>query len=114
MSSCSVKSLVRQLYLYYTLGNGEFGQTLACHPDVDNIAFTGSIQVGQILRKETAGTGKKIALALGGKSPIVVYDSADIDSTVEGIVDAIWLNQGQVSSAGSRLIVQENVSSYYF
>ncbi|XP_014677869.1 PREDICTED: aldehyde dehydrogenase-like isoform X2 [Priapulus caudatus] len=90
-------------------GPGSFGSLLAMHPDVDKVAFTGSTQVGQLLRRATAGTGKKISLELGGKSPIVVFDSADLDSTVEGIVDAIWFNQGQVCSAGSRLLVQETV-----
>ena len=60
------------------------------------IGFTGSTQVGQMLRRLTAGTGKKISLELGGKSPFIVFDSADIDSAVEGVVDAIWFNQGQV------------------
>ena len=91
------------------LGNGAFGQELACHVDVDKVAFTGSTEVGQVLRQATAGTGKRLSLELGGKSPVVVFDSADIDSAVEGIVDAIWFNQGQVCSAGSRLIVQETV-----
>ncbi|PIK58950.1 putative aldehyde dehydrogenase family 16 member A1 [Apostichopus japonicus] len=92
-------------------GNGAFGSKMAAHPDVDKIAFTGSTEVGQILRRSLAGTGKKLSLELGGKSPFVVFDSADIDSTVEGVVDAIWFNQGQVCSAGSRLIVQENILS---
>ncbi|XP_071943662.1 aldehyde dehydrogenase family 16 member A1-like [Antedon mediterranea] len=90
-------------------GNGAFGSKLAMHQQVDKVAFTGSTQVGQILRKLTAGSGKKLSLELGGKSPVVVFESADLDSTVEGIVDAIWFNQGQVCSAGSRLIVQETV-----
>lgn len=88
-------------------GNGAFGSLLAAHLDVDKVAFTGSTEVGKVLRRLTAGSGKKLSLELGGKSPVVVFDSADLDSTVEGIVDAIWFNQGQVCSAGSRLIVQE-------
>lgn len=88
-------------------GNGAFGSSLAAHPDVDKVAFTGSTEVGKGLRRLTAGSGKKLSLELGGKSPVVVFDSADLDSAVEGIVDAIWFNQGQVCSAGSRLIVQE-------
>ncbi|XP_070544608.1 aldehyde dehydrogenase family 16 member A1-like [Ptychodera flava] len=91
-------------------GDGRFGSKLANHPDVDKVAFTGSTQVGQILRRATAGTGKKLSLELGGKSPFIVFESADLDSAVEGIVDAIWFNQGQVCSAGSRLIVQETVA----
>ena len=91
-------------------GPGSFGQMLATHPDVDKVGFTGSTEVGQKLRAATAGTGKKISLELGGKSPFVVFDSADMDTTVEGVVDAIFFNQGQVCSAGSRLIVQENIA----
>lgn len=73
------------------------------------MGFTGSTDVGKQLRRLTAGTGKKISLELGGKSPVVVFDDCDIDSAVEGVVDAIWFNQGQVCSAGSRLIIQETI-----
>jgi len=90
-------------------GDGRFGSALATHPDVDKVGFTGSTEVGKILRRVTAGTGKKLSLELGGKSPVIVFDSADLDSAVEGIVMAIWFNQGQVCSAGSRVLVQENV-----
>ncbi|XP_067674449.1 aldehyde dehydrogenase family 16 member A1-like [Haliotis asinina] len=90
-------------------GGGAFGSKLACHADVDKVAFTGSTEVGQILRHVTAGSGKKLSLELGGKSPVVVFESADLDSAVEGIVDAIWFNQGQVCSAGSRLLAQESI-----
>ena len=83
------------------------------HPDVDKIAFTGSTDVGRILRKQTAGSGKKLSLELGGKSPFVVFEDADLDGAVEGVVDAIWFNQGQVCCAGSRLIVQENVADTF-
>jgi len=76
---------------------------------VDKVAFTGSTEIGKVLRQATAGTGKKISLELGGKSPVVVFDSADLDSTVESVVDAIWFNQGQVCSAGSKLLVQTTV-----
>ena len=79
-------------------------------PDVDKIAFTGSTEVGRIIRKATAGSGKKLSLELGGKSPFIVFDDADLDSAVEGVVDAIWFNQGQVCCAGSRLLVQEGVA----
>ncbi|XP_073458447.1 aldehyde dehydrogenase family 16 member A1 isoform X2 [Aquarana catesbeiana] len=91
-------------------GNGAFGEKLAVHPDVDKVAFTGSTEVGRILRRATAGSGKKLSLELGGKSPFIVFDTADLDSAVEGVVDAIWFNQGQVCSAGSRLLVQESVA----
>ena len=91
-------------------GHGETGAAIVNHPDVDKIAFTGSTEVGRIIRKATAGSGKKISLELGGKSPFIVYDDADLDSVVEGVVDAIWFNQGQVCCAGSRLLVQEGIA----
>src|SRR5271169_2570262 len=90
-------------------GDGQTGEALVAHPDVDKIAFTGSTEVGRVIRKATAGTGKKLSLELGGKSPFVVFDDADLDSAVEGVVDAIWFNQGQVCCAGSRLLVAESV-----
>jgi len=91
-------------------GEGGTGAALVDHPDVDKIAFTGSTEVGRIIRKATAGSGKKLSLELGGKSPFIVYDDADLDSVVEGVVDAIWFNQGQVCCAGSRLLVQEGIA----
>jgi aldehyde dehydrogenase (NAD+) len=91
-------------------GDGKTGAALVEHPKVDKIAFTGSTDVGRIIRKATAGSGKKLSLELGGKSPFIVYDDADLDSVVEGVVDAIWFNQGQVCCAGSRLLVQEGVA----
>ena len=90
-------------------GDGGVGAMIVQHPDIDKIAFTGSTGVGRTIRIATAGTGKRVSLELGGKSPFVVFDSADLDSVVEGVVDAIWFNQGQVCCAGSRLLVQENV-----
>jgi aldehyde dehydrogenase (NAD+) len=90
-------------------GFGDAGAAIVNHPDVDKIAFTGSTEVGKIIRRSTAGTGKKISLELGGKSPFIVFEDADLDSVVEGIVDAIWFNQGQVCCAGSRLLVQESI-----
>ncbi len=83
---------------------------IVTHPDMDKIAFTGSTEIGRTLRHLTAGSGKKISLELGGKSPVVVFDDADLDAAVERVVDAIWFNQGQVCCAGSRLSVQENVA----
>ena len=77
---------------------------------MDKIAFTGSTEVGRIIRRATAGSGKKLSLELGGKSPFIVFEDADLDSVVEGVVDAIWFNQGQVCCAGSRLLVQEGVA----
>ena len=94
-------------------GSSSAGSMIVTHPDVDKIAFTGSTDVGRTLRKQTAGSGKKLSLELGGKSPFVVFDDADLDGAVEGVVDAIWFNQGQVCCAGSRLIVQENVAAKF-
>src|SRR5438270_535242 len=91
-------------------GHGDTGAAIVSHPDVDKIAFTGSTEVGRIIRKATAGSGKKLSLELGGKSPFIVYDDADLDSVVEGVVDAIWFNQGQVCCAGSRLLVHEGIA----
>jgi len=91
-------------------GDGRTGAALVAHPDVDKIAFTGSTDVGRLIREATAGTGKRLSLELGGKSPFLVFDDADLDSVVEGVVDAIWFNQGQVCCAGSRILVQERVS----
>src|SRR5213076_1318279 len=91
-------------------GHGETGAAIVNHPDVDKIAFTGSTEVGRLIRKATAGTGKKLSLELGGKSPFIVFDDADLDSVVEGVVDAIWFNQGQVCCAGSRLLVHEGIA----
>ncbi|TMD41807.1 MAG: aldehyde dehydrogenase family protein [Chloroflexi bacterium] len=88
----------------------QVGEALVRHPDVNKIAFTGSTDVGRSIRRATAGSGKKLSLELGGKSPFVVFDDADLDSVVEGVVDAIWFNQGQVCCAGSRLLVQEDVA----
>lgn len=90
-------------------GDGTTGDALVRHPDVDKIAFTGSTEVGRHIRKVTAGSGKHLTLELGGKSPFIVFDDADLDSAVEGVVDAIWFNQGEVCCAGSRLLVQEGI-----
>ena len=91
-------------------GDGDTGRLIVEHADIDKIAFTGSTEVGRIIRKTTAGSGKKLSLELGGKSPFIVFEDADLDSVVEGVVDAIWFNQGQVCCAGSRLLVQEGVA----
>ncbi|MCC2954190.1 aldehyde dehydrogenase family protein [Massilia sp. IC2-477] len=90
-------------------GDGAVGEAIVNHPGIDKLAFTGSTEVGRIIRKATAGTGKKLSLELGGKSPFIVFDDADLDAAVEGLVDSIWFNQGQVCCAGSRLLVQESV-----
>ncbi len=91
-------------------GEGATGAALVDHPDVDKIAFTGSTEVGRIIRAATAGSGKKLSLELGGKSPFIVFDDSDLDSVVEGVVDAIWFNQGQVCCAGSRILAQEGIA----
>ncbi len=95
-------------------GDGDTGRHVVDHPAFNKIAFTGSTEVGRIIRKATAGTGKKLSLELGGKSPFIVYESADIDSAVEGVVDAIWFNQGEVCCAGSRLLVQEGIAERFY
>jgi aldehyde dehydrogenase (NAD+) len=92
------------------LGDHKAGEALTNHQEVGKLAFTGSTEVGRILRRATAGTGKKLTLELGGKSPFIVFDESDLDSVVEGLVDSIWFNQGQVCCAGSRLLVQESVA----
>ena len=91
-------------------GDGATGAALVAHEGVDKIAFTGSTEVGRLIRQATAGTGKKLSLELGGKSPFVVFEDADLDSAVEGVVDAIWFNQGQVCCAGSRMLVAEGIA----
>ena len=92
-------------------GDGRTGAALVDHAGVDKIAFTGSTDVGRIIRTATAGSAKKLSLELGGKSPFLVLEGADLDSVVEGVVDAIWFNQGQVCCAGSRILVQEALAA---
>ena len=94
-------------------GDGSTGAQLVDHPDINKIAFTGSTEVGRILRERTAGTGKALTLELGGKSPFIVFDDADLDGAIEGVVDAIWFNQGQVCCAGSRLLLQEGIAERF-
>ncbi len=91
-------------------GDGATGEALVKHNDIDKIAFTGSTEVGRAIRRATAQSRKKLSLELGGKSPFIVFEDADLDSAVEGLVDGIWFNQGQVCCAGSRLLVQESVA----
>ncbi len=95
-------------------GDGRVGEMIVTHPDIDKIAFTGSTSVGRRIREATAGSGKSLTLELGGKSPYIVFDDADIDSAIEGLVDAIWFNQGQVCCAGSRLLVQEGIAETFY
>jgi aldehyde dehydrogenase (NAD+) len=94
-------------------GAGETGRLVVEHPGIDKVAFTGSTEVGRAIRIATAGTGKKLTLELGGKSPFVVFEDVDLDAAVEGAVDAIWFNQGQVCCAGSRLLVQESAEARF-
>jgi aldehyde dehydrogenase (NAD+) len=94
-------------------GDGRTGELVARHDGIDKIAFTGSTEVGRLVREATAGSGKALTLELGGKSPFIVFDDADFDSAVEGLVDAIWFNQGEVCCAGSRLLVHEGVADAF-
>lgn len=94
-------------------GDGRTGEAITAHEGIDKIAFTGSTDVGRLIRRATAGTGKSLTLELGGKSPYIVFEDADLDSAIEGLVDAIWFNQGQVCCAGSRLLVQEPVADAF-
>lgn len=92
-------------------GDGRTGAHLVADGRIDKLAFTGSTEVGRALRRATAGSGKGLTLELGGKSPFIVFEDADLDAAVEGIVDGVWFNQGQVCCAGSRLLVQESVAA---
>ena len=94
-------------------GDGATGAAIVGHDDVDKVAFTGSTEVGRTIRATTAGSGKALTLELGGKSPFVVFEDADLDGAVEGVVDAIWFNQGQVCCAGSRLLLQEGIAEAF-
>ncbi len=91
-------------------GDGKVGDAIVRHDGIHKVAFTGSTAVGKHIRKVTAGSGKALTLELGGKSPYIIFDDADIDSAIEGVIDAIFFNQGQVCCAGSRLLVQETVA----
>jgi aldehyde dehydrogenase (NAD+) len=91
-------------------GYGDTGAAIVNHSDINKIAFTGSTNVGKIIQKAVAGTGKKLTLELGGKSANIVFEDAPIDQAVEGIVNGIFFNQGHVCCAGSRLFVQESVA----
>ncbi len=94
-------------------GDGKTGEALVNHPDVNKIAFTGSTAVGKIIQKSIAGTDKKLTLELGGKGANIVFDDAPIDQAVEGVINAIFFNQGHVCCAGSRLFLQENISKIF-
>ncbi len=105
---CTEAGLPKGVFNLVT-GDGKVGAMITAHKDIDKIAFTGSTDIGRLIRETTAGSGKGLTLELGGKSPFIVFDDADLDSAVEGLVDAIWFNQGEVCCAGSRLLVQESI-----
>ncbi len=109
---CSEANLPKGVVNIVT-GDGRVGDMIVRHPGIDKIAFTGSTEVGREIRKVTAGSRKALTLELGGKSPYIVFDDADVDSAVEGLVDAIWFNQGQVCCAGSRLLLQEGIADSF-
>ncbi len=90
-------------------GPGEIGMDLVSHPDVDKVAFTGSTAVGKMIARAVAGSRKKLTLELGGKAANIVFDDAPLDQAIEGIINGIYFNQGEVCCAGSRLFVQESV-----
>ncbi len=94
-------------------GDGTTGEHITNHDLIDKIAFTGSTEVGKKIISSTASSGKKLTMELGGKSPFIVFEDADLDSAIEGVVDAIWFNQGQVCCAGSRLLVQESIEKKF-
>jgi len=91
-------------------GAGETGAAIVNHPRVKKIAFTGSTEVGKIIQRATAGTGKRLTLELGGKAANIIFEDAPIDQAVEGIINGIYFNQGHVCCAGSRLLVQESIA----
>ena len=91
-------------------GPGEIGMSLVTHPGVDKVAFTGSTEIGKLIAKGVAGTDKALTLELGGKAANIVFDDAPLDQAVEGIVNGIYFNQGEVCCAGSRLLVQESIA----
>jgi len=90
-------------------GDSSTGELIVRHRDIQKIAFTGSTEVGRQIRVETAGSGKHLSLSLAGKSPFIVFDDADLDSAVEGIVNAVWSSQGEACRAGNRLLLQESI-----
>jgi aldehyde dehydrogenase (NAD+) len=92
-------------------GDAATGAALADHPDVDALSFTGSTDVGKALRRATAGSGKRLSLELGGKSALLLFEDAPLDQALESIVTAVYLNAGQLCSAGSRLLVQESIAA---
>jgi aldehyde dehydrogenase (NAD+) len=90
-------------------GAGQSGAAIVNHPDVDKVAFTGSTEVGKLIQRAVAGSGKRLTLELGGKAANIIFDDAPLDQAVEGVINGIFFNQGHVCCAGSRLLVQESV-----
>jgi aldehyde dehydrogenase (NAD+) len=91
-------------------GGPEIGQAIVEHESIDKLAFTGSTEVGKIIQRTTAGTGKRLSLELGGKAANIIFEDAPLDQAIEGIVNGIFFNQGHVCCAGSRLLVQESIA----
>ena len=94
-------------------GAGDVGEALVTHPGIDKVAFTGSTPVGRKIQRDLAGTGRRLTLELGGKGANVVFDDAAQDQAVEGVVNGIFFNAGQVCCAGSRLLVQESIEAEF-
>jgi aldehyde dehydrogenase (NAD+) len=94
-------------------GHGKTGAALVNHPDIDKVAFTGSTEVGKIITKAVAGTGKRLTMELGGKSAHIIFEDAALDQAVEGVINGIFFNQGHVCCAGSRLLVQESIARVF-
>jgi acyl-CoA reductase-like NAD-dependent aldehyde dehydrogenase len=90
-------------------GAGDTGAALVAHRDLDKVAFTGSTEVGRTILRTLAGTRRRVTLELGGKAANIVFDDAPLEQAVEGVVNGIFFNQGEVCCAGSRLLVQESV-----
>jgi aldehyde dehydrogenase (NAD+) len=94
-------------------GGGATGSAVVAHPGVDKVAFTGSTTVGKTIRRQLAGTGKRLTLELGGKGAHVIFDDAPLDQAIEGVINGIFFNQGHVCCAGSRLLVQESIHDVF-
>ena len=97
----------------FVCGAGEVGAEVVRHPLAAKVAFTGSTDVGKAIMRETAGSGKRLTLELGGKAANIVFDDAPLDQAVEGVVNGIYFNQGHVCCAGSRLLVQESIAELF-
>ena len=112
-SELCIKAKIPNGVINIVTGDGSTGQHIVNHPKIKKIAFTGSTNVGKKIISSTSKTNKKLTMELGGKSPFIVFEDADLDSAIEGVVDAIWFNQGQVCCAGSRLLIQESIEKKF-